>query len=99
MNHPTAYQLLERFNEIQTENKSVDEKDESDALTISYMLGAENANERIRALKKRIAELIAVIDDTLHELAVESPLTNAHWAQLKERMERAVGVGEKGKRP
>lgn len=98
MNHPTAYQLLEWFNEIQMENKPVDEKDESDTLTISYMLGAESANERIRALKKRIAELVAVIDDTLHELAVESPLTDVHWAQLKERMERAAG-GEKGKRP
>jgi len=30
---------------------------ENDTLTIAYMMGAESANDRIRALKKRIAEL------------------------------------------
>ena len=32
-------------------------EDESDELTIAYMMGAESANDTIRALKKRIEEL------------------------------------------
>lgn len=35
------------------------EKDKNDALTIAYMMGAESANDTIRALKKRIEELEA----------------------------------------
>jgi len=39
--------------------KIIGEKDKNDTLTISYMMGAESANDTIRALKKRIAELEA----------------------------------------
>ena len=71
MNHPTAYELLDRFNEIErgrqmgksVAEKIIGEKDKNDALTISYMMGEESANDTIRALKKRIEEFKTVITE------------------------------------
>ena len=65
MNHPTAHELLDHFNEIERERqmgksvaeKIVGEKDDNNTLTIAYMMGAESANDTIRALKRRIEEL------------------------------------------
>lgn len=61
MNQQTAHELLDRFNEIER-GKQMGENP-NDALTIAYMMGAESANDKIRALKKRIEELEAQVEE------------------------------------